>query len=259
MASAPPGASSRGARCDRPAQARESDQPGQRFVAGVTTSGAATVVADLLSRVAAGYPPPEDGEVEVFGQPPGPVAAVLGFTAHHVIAADVDPAWVHHTLPPDDLGAPMAATFVAALASRIGRRPGSLDVVLVAAGADGDPPVELVELVDVAPPDHPRVERARRYRQELRVWQTADGAGLVAVGRGLAARWEAAYEVELDARGRGLGRRLVSAARHLVPTGAHLWLEIAPGNVASLRSALAAGYTPVGAEVLMPEPAAERR
>ena len=122
--------------------------------------------------------------------------------------------------------------------------------------ADGDPPVELVE---VAPPDHPRVERASRYRHGLRVWQTADRAGLVAVGRGLAARWEAAYEVEPRARGRGLGRRLVSAARHLVPSDAYLWLEIAPGNVTSLRTALAAGYTPVGAEVLMLAPTPEHR
>ena len=238
------------------ARPREHGQPCQPFAVGVTTSGADAVVAELLSRVAGGHPPPEDGEVEVVRQPPGPVAAVLGFTAHHVIAADVDPAWVRHTLPSDDLGAPLGATFLAALAARIGRRPGSLDVVLVAPGADGDPPVELVE---VAPPDHPRVERASRYRHQLRVWKTADGAGLVAVGRGLGGRWEAAYEVEPAARGRGLGRRLVSGARHLVPTGAHLWLEIAPGNVTSLRSALAAGYTPVGAEVLMPTRAPAHR
>lgn len=194
--------------------------------------------------------------MEVVPQPAGPVAAVLGFTAHHVIAADVDPDWVLHTLEPDDLGAPLSATFVAALASRIGRRPGSLDVVMAAPGAAGDPPLELVE---VARPDHPRAARASRYRHELRVWRTTDGAGLVAIGRGLGGRWEAAYEVEPDFRRLGLGRRLVSAARHLVPTGAHLWLEIAPGNVASLRSALAAGYIPVGAEVLMHGSAAERR
>ncbi|MGH9230504.1 MAG: GNAT family N-acetyltransferase [Acidimicrobiales bacterium] len=213
------------------------------------------MVADLLSRVANGRPPPEDGEVEVVPQPPGPVAAVLGFTGHHVIAADVDPAWVHRVLPPEDLGAPLGATFLGALASRIGRRPGSLDVVLVAPRSDGDAPVEVVE---VEPPDHPRVERARRYRHELRVWQTADGAGLVIIGRGLGGRWEAALEVEPDARGAGLGRRLVAAGRHLVP-GAHLWLAIAPGNAMSLRAALAAGFKPVGAEVLMSDRAPKHR
>jgi hypothetical protein len=78
------------------------------------------------------------------------------------------------------LGAPLGATFLGSLASRIGRRPGSLDVVLVAPRADGDPPVELLA---VATPDH----------------------------------------------------------------------------VTSLRAALAAGFNPVGAEVLMLDRAPERR
>jgi L-amino acid N-acyltransferase YncA len=58
--------------------------------------------------------------------------------------------------------------------------------------------------------------------------------------------------VELDEarRGRGLGRALAAAARHLVPGGAPLWAQITPGNAASVRAFLAAGYQPVGAEVL---------
>jgi L-amino acid N-acyltransferase YncA len=53
------------------------------------------------------------------------------------------------------------------------------------------------------------------------------------------------------ARGRGLGRRLATAARVLVPDGRPVWAQIAPGNAASVRAFLAAGYAPVGAEALL--------
>ena len=58
-------------------------------------------------------------------------------------------------------------------------------------------------------------------------------------------------EVDPDRQNRGLGRRLALAARHLVPGGAPLWAQIAPGNVASMRAFLAAGYVPAGAEALL--------
>lgn len=45
----------------------------------------------LLQDAAAGSPPPADGLVEVWPPPPGAVDAVLAFTAHHVVAARVDP------------------------------------------------------------------------------------------------------------------------------------------------------------------------
>jgi RimJ/RimL family protein N-acetyltransferase len=103
------------------------------------------------------------------------------------------------------------------------------------------------------------VQRANRYRRGLRIWQVAGDGGLVVLGRGLAGRWEAAYEVEPPARGRGLGTQLCAAARHLVPAGEHVWLQVAPRNLPSLRAPRSAGYTPVGAEVLMPERAVSPR
>ena len=73
------------------------------------------------------------------------------------------------------------------------------------------------------------------------------------VGRGLAGRWEAAFEVDEAARGRGLGRALVAAALDVVPAGDPVFLQIAPGNVPSLRAALAAArFTPIGGELLFP-------
>ena len=46
-------------------------------------------VGDLLRGVALGSAPPVDGLVEVLPRPAGVRAAVLGFTGHHVVAADV--------------------------------------------------------------------------------------------------------------------------------------------------------------------------
>ena len=46
----------------------------------------------LLQDAARGAPPPADGAGEVWPAPPGPVHAVLAFTAHHVVAAFL--AWL---------------------------------------------------------------------------------------------------------------------------------------------------------------------
>ena len=83
--------------------------------------------------------------VEVWAAPTGPVDAVLAFTAHHVVAAAVDPDLVAARLPDGDLSAPMGPAFLGWL----GERLGSLDVVLAADGLGGSPPLELTPGVDV--------------------------------------------------------------------------------------------------------------
>ncbi len=204
----------------------------------------------LLRQVASGVFPPPDGLVEVLPQPPGPVDAVLAFTAHHVVAAAVDPDWARSQLPEGDFIAPMSPRFLSALSERLGSRPGSLDAVLCATGEPGEPGVSLLELPEDI--DHPRVQRARRYRTDIRVYGTLDRRGLLVIGRGLAGRWEAAFEVEAADRNQGLGRALVAAARRLVPAGEPLFMQTAPGNAASLRAILAGGFRPIGGEVLFP-------
>src|SRR5262245_11540025 len=114
-------------------------------------------------------------------------------------------------------------------------------------------------LVPRAESEHPRVERASRYRELTGIWTTADESAVVAIGRGLCGRWEIGYEIDSDARGRGLGRSVVTAALGLVPAGEPLWAQVAPGNAASLRSTLAAGFVPIGAEVLFARPASTAR
>jgi len=212
-----------------------------------------TDLADLLRRAAAGDPPPADGSVTVLPQAPGPVAAVLAFTNHHVIAADVEPAWVHDRLAHGDMSAPVAAPFLHALGQELGRPFDNLDLVLVAIGRPGPPGSDLVEV----PSDHTHVRVARSliYRTEVRTFSTPGGDGVLIIGRGLAGRWEAAFEVDPSVQGRGMGRALAAAAVRLIPVGEPLYLQVSPGNVSSLRAVLATGsFKPLGAELLYPEP-----
>jgi GNAT superfamily N-acetyltransferase len=202
----------------------------------------------LLEDAAGGVPPASDGVVEVWPAPEGPVDAVLAFTAHHVVAAAVDPDLVAARLPEGDLAAPMSPGFLGWLGERLGSHPGSLDVVLAAPGVGGDPPLALRPVED--PARHPRAARAQRYRRDLRVWTDPGGAGVLVLGRGLAGRREVSFEVDPARRNRGLGRQLVAAARHLTPAGEPLFAQVSPGNAASLRVVEAAGFRPVGAEVL---------
>jgi len=174
---------------------------------------------------------------------------VAAFPAHFVVAADVDRPWVDSQIPQVDFGAPLGPPFLRALEQRLDLAAGTIDAVLLADPLPGEPPLDLTLVSDS---DHPRVRRARRYRTDVRVWTTA--SGVLILGRGLAGRWEAAVEVHEKSRNRGHGRALASAARHLVPDGRPVWGQVAPGNAASLRAFLAAGYTPVGAEVLLTPP-----
>lgn len=209
-------------------------------------------LAGLLTRAAGGVYPPADGGTTVVAQPSPRDMGVLALTAHSVIFTDEDPRWILAALrdvPTDPLGAALSPGFLTALTARTGRLAGSIDLLTFAHALPGPPELPLREIGD---PAHPRVVRARRYRDDVRVW-VADG-GVLILGRGVAGRWEAAVEVGTAARGQGLGRRLALAARHLVPDGRVVWAQQAPGNAASVRAFQAAGYRPVGAEVLLASP-----
>jgi hypothetical protein len=193
--------------------------------------------------------PPDDLDVEVLGSPPGPSDAVVAFSRHSVIAAAVDSAEARSHLPGDDPGGPMSAPFLTWLGLQLGSPPGSLDLVLVADGG-GAPSLERTDDADA----HERVVRARRFRSDVTAWTDADRRGLVVIGRGLAGRWEVSLEVGLRWRGRGLGVALARAALGGVPEGEPLFAQVAPGNVASVRAFLRAGYRPIGSEVLFLRP-----
>jgi len=218
-------------------------------MAGPAGAPATAALAAILAEAAAGRFPPADGNVTVLPQPSPRDAGVVALTAHSVVFTDADPGWVRSRLPAGDLSAPLSPAFLAALAAHTGREAHDTDMLTCAAALPGPPAIELTELAD---PAHPRISRALRYRDDVHAWQAA--GGVVLVGRGLAGRWEVALEVDAGHRGRGLGRSLAFAARHLVPGGGALWAQIAPGNAASVRAFLAAGFAPVGGEALLTAP-----
>ncbi|GLY01448.1 GNAT family N-acetyltransferase [Actinoplanes sp. NBRC 101535] len=190
-----------------------------------------------------------DPWLELVPSPSSDRAAVLAFPGHVVIAADIERPWAEKWITGDDFAAPTGPAFLGALERRLRLSAGTLDVMLLGTPLPGDPPVALRRIENSR---HPRVLRAHHYRTDVRAWTTDHG--LLIIGRGLGGRWEVAFEVDETVRGRGHGRILATAARHLVPAGRPIWAQCAPGNAASLRAILAAGFQPVGSEVLLMPP-----
>jgi hypothetical protein len=210
-----------------------------------------TTLADILRRVEGGVFPAPDLSVTVVPAPSERDTCVLGFTAHIVVAADVDPAWIADQLPPGDLSAPLNPPFLSALEDKTGRRVNAIDLMLLAPALTGtERATAAAGLTPLNAIDHPRVRRAFRYRDEVAAYSD-DSAAVVLTGRGIAGRWECAVEVPEHHRGAGTGRRLARAARALLPEGEHLWAQVTPGNAASLRAFLAAGFHPIGSEALL--------
>ena len=242
--------------------ATESAKQARAAIGAQRTSGtpadrpaAARALAAVLDAAAAGHFPPADGTVLVLPQPSERDAGVIALTGYAVVFADADPAWVTAQLPPDDLSAPLSASFLQKLGERLGISSHSVDMLTCAGSLPGPVPegldlteIETPELATAAPV-HPRLARALRYRDEVRAFETA--GSLLILGRGVAGRWEVSVEVNPASRGRGLGVALATTARHLVPPGTPLWAQIAPGNAASVRAFLRAGFRPVGAEALL--------
>jgi GNAT superfamily N-acetyltransferase len=196
--------------------------------------------------------PPADLSVDVLPPASGALAdAVLSFSGHSFVVADVDAAKVRRQMPSDDPGGPMRPAFLTWLGKQLRSDPGQVDAVLVAQPGWVSPKALQLEPADGAEADaHERVQRAREYRTEVAVHTDAAHRGLVILGRGLAGRLEVSIEVHPEHRGHGLGADLARATLRLVPEGEPVFAQVSPGNVASLRAFLAAGYRPIGSEVL---------
>ncbi len=147
-------------------------------------------------------------------------------------------------LPLDGYGAALAPAVLLRLAGTAGRI-GTLDVTLVARGRGGGRLPERSDLMA-----HPRVEHAMALRRDVRVF--GDERGLVTLAAGLAGRTEISVEAaeHLQSRG-GVGRSLVQDALTLAPADTPVFAAVSPGNARSLRAFSAAGFRPIGSEILI--------
>jgi hypothetical protein len=195
-------------------------------------------LAPILAAAAEGAFPKADGTVQVM-PPFGEVHAVVAFSAHTLLLTDRSPVEVEQR-EIDAYGGALHPGHQLWLA---GDLPiGSIDVVLATRASGG------ATLPEIAT-DHPRAQRAHHHRRDVRVM--GDGRGLVTLGRGLADRWEVSVELfDGVPHGRGAGRSLIAAGLAAAPEGEWVWAQVAPGNAASLRTFLGAGFTPICSEVL---------
>ncbi len=201
-------------------------------------------LAAVLEAAASGSFPPVDGVVDVLPPDAHGTLAVVSFTGHAYVLADVDPGELQARGAHGYGGATHADVlrWVAAPGGWIG----SVDALLVSRGQAG--PV-LPRRTDLD--DHPRVRRAREHRRDVTVH--GDDSGLVLLGRGLVGRLEMAVELfdPVAFAGHGHGRRLIRAGLASIGLGTRCWAQVSPGNAASLRAFLACGFVPIGSEVLL--------
>ncbi|NNG40921.1 N-acetyltransferase [Flexivirga sp. ID2601S] len=207
----------------------------------------------MIRAAAHGRHPPVDGGWE--RQPPwrADVFGIVTFTGHAVLC--VPQAWSDEALQalaPDGFGGAADPRVIVALAGADGFID-SLDTIFAAPGMLGTPAAPALD----ARPDlagHPRARRAAGLRDDVRTYGLPgrDDA-VVTLGRGIGGLPELSFELAESARGRGLGGELLCSARTLVGPDDVLIASVSPGNVASTRAVLAAGFAPVaGVQLFRP-------
>lgn len=175
------------------------------------------------------------------------VEGIVAFTGHAVLALRDDVTDKRlGGLGVDGVGGAVHPRVVCELAGPDGWID-TLDALLVVTvdEAVGAGP-ELVERPDLA--DHFRTAFARYLREDLRVLGRLDLASrsVVVLGRGIAGLTELSFEIDPGERRTGAGRALVRAALTTVPAGELVLAAVTPGNAASVRCLLAAGFAPIG-------------
>jgi hypothetical protein len=204
-------------------------------------------LARLITAAVAGrFPDPDGGWERVPPWRPG-LEAIFSFTAHAVFAVAPDvPDRRIASLGADGFGGAHDPRLITALAG-----PEAwidvLDMLLAGCGTGrpGAPP-PLVARPDLA--THPRARFAARIRDEPRVLGYPDPrrSALATISRGIAGLTELSFELEPGRRGQGGGARLAADALSVLPAGQLAVAAVAPGNAASVRALLSAGFVPLG-------------
>ncbi len=215
--------------------------------AGAQPSAGEHPLAGLIAAAAAGrFPDPDGGWRRVPPWRPG-LEAVVSFTGHAVFAVAPDiPDRRLAALGADGFGGAHDPRLIAALAGPEGWID-CLDMLMAGRGTGraGAPP-PLIDRPDLAA--QPRAEFAARIRSHPRVlgYPDPDRSALAIVSQGIAGLTELSFELEPGRRGRGGGSRLAADALAMIPAGQLAVAAVAPGNAASVRALLSAGFVPLG-------------
>ncbi len=201
-------------------------------------------LATLIVDAAAGrFPPVDGGWHRVPLWRPG-LEAVFAFTGHAVFAVqDTVSEDALAALGADGFGGAHHPALLTAIAGP-GAWIDSLDLVLARTAPGGAS--ALVERPDLR--THPRTQHADQVRDVRTVlgYGDPDDSTVAILSQGIAGLTELSFELDPARRGRGHGHRLVQDACNAVPAGDLIVAGVAPGNAASLRALLAAGFTPIG-------------
>ena len=211
-------------------------------------------LADIIRDADAGRFPPADGgwsRVPPWRAGPGGEGIVC-FTGHAVFALSADISHQRITeLGADGFGGATHPRLLCGLTGPSGWI-GTQDAVLAGHGTGGaGGEAALVPRPDLS--SHPRAQYAASIRDTPRTYGYPDRArsAVAILSTGLAGLTELSFELEPDRRGGGQATGLIRAALATLPTGELVVAAAAPGNAASLRALLAAGFTPLGSVQLL--------
>jgi hypothetical protein len=212
-------------------------------------------LAALLHEAARRRFPAPDGALRVFPPLDGPCDAAVAFTGHSAVAADVPEEWVRERVPEgwsDEHQHPgtVSVRFLHALAERLGvTAPLGANILLAAVK-----PAQSGPRAALGPSERIQADWAG-FRSDVVAYETADGAGVINLGRGPGGRldlWvglEGAEASYLRPATMSRGRDLLRAARTVATDD--LFASVPVYDARALSTFLAGGFHVVAAEALL--------
>lgn len=177
------------------------------------------------------------------------VEGIISFTGHSLLAIGDDISDDHLAkLGVDGFGGATQPSVLLELAGPTGWID-SLDVLLAQrVKSTASPLVERPDLLD-----HPRVGFARALREDVKVFGRHDVTtrSVATLGRGIGGLLEMSVELDPGERRKGTASDFIRAALAAAPSDDVVVAAVAPGNAASLRSFLAAGFVILGSSQLL--------